>query len=82
MIDISVPIDEGDLNTLVRVYCAAQKKLDANGVALDPEAHKRIILGRIFKNGLAQEEQRFLRDPVADARKVQTLFRGAPERMA
>jgi len=82
MIDISVPIDESDLNTLLRVYCAAQKKLDANGVALDPEAHKRIILGRIFKNGLAMEEQRFLRDPVADARKLQAMYRNAEERLA
>ena len=82
MIDVTIQIDEADVDLFAKVFTAAHLKLRTHGVVMSAEAHKRVILGRIFKNGLAQEEQRFLRDPVANAKKVQTLFRRAPERMA
>lgn len=82
MIDITIRIDETDLDLFAKVFTAAHLKLRTNGVAMSAEAHKRVILGRIFKNGLAQEEQRFLRDPVADARKLQAMFCKAEERVA
>jgi hypothetical protein len=84
MIDITIQIDETDLDLFAKVFVAAQAKLERNGVNLTAEAHKRAILSRIFKTGLAEEQQRFVREDRLDdaARKVQTLFRGAPERLA
>jgi hypothetical protein len=82
MIDITIQIDETDLDLFAKVFVAAQEKLERNGVNLTAEAHKRAILSRIFKTGLDEEQRRFIADRVDIAKNVQAIYRNAPERMA
>jgi hypothetical protein len=84
VITINIEVDETDLDVFARVFVAAQEKLARNGVSMTAEAHKRAILSRIFKTGLAEEQRRFVVDRVADAaaKNVQAIYRKAPERMA
>jgi hypothetical protein len=82
MITISIQIDETDLDLFAKVFTAAHLKLRTNGVNMTAEAHKRVLWSRIVKTGLDEEQRRFIADRVDTAKKVQTLFRNAPERMA
>jgi len=83
MIPITIQIDGTDLDLFTKVCTAAYEKLQRNGVCMTREAHRNIVLSRIFKTGLDEEQRRFVVDRVNDAAKnVQAIYRNAPERMA
>jgi predicted AAA+ superfamily ATPase len=80
MIPITIQIDQTDLDLFLKVSAAAFEKLQRNGVALTREASREIVLSRIFKTGLDEEQRRFVVDRVDDARKLQGLFNATPGR--
>lgn len=77
MVKITVEIDEADVNLFARVFTAGHLKLLTNGVSMSVDAHRRVMLSRIFKNGLEREAEQLLpparSDPVATARRIAAL---------